>query len=289
MANIFFDLPLPVLNGPGAAVDVSAQGGEKTIIVDGTFTGATITVEASVDGGVTYGTVVILQSGSSERTIELAAQYMRLNVSGRKTTVPFSADVDVGADNSGATFAVLPMPAGNGPGTTVAVSTLESLYTFVVGGAMVGAAVTIEVSDDTDNWAPIVQFSGLGGLQSKTLTAAYMRVNVSGRKATVPFSATTSLGSAAGGGGGGGSSGSPYRFTYTCLIGDGSDFVVTLPVARANDNYVVLGDQSTVTAIFAMSFPDGLAGDRTTTTFRVITTASVTAGDTIDFAVWERS
>ena len=203
MANIFLNLPLPALNGAGAAVDVSAQGGTKTIICDGTFPGATIVIEASVDGGVTYGTVMVLQTGSTEKTIGVAAQFMRLNVSGRKTTVPFAADVDVAADDSGAQFASLPMPALNGPGAQVDVSAYPSFYTFIVSGAMVGAAVSIEVSEDGSGWGSCAQFSGSAGLQSKTVTAKFMRANVSGRKATVPFTATAAIGSAIGGGGGG--------------------------------------------------------------------------------------
>lgn len=87
---------------------------------------------------------------------------------------------------------------------------------------------------------------------------------------------------------GGGGSSTLQAFTYTCTGAEGNDFMVPLPAARANDNYAVVATLSSVTATFALNCPDTLAGDRTTTEFRVITSAPVVAGDLIDFHVEAR-
>lgn len=194
MANIFVNLPLPVLNGPGAAVNVSAMGIPKTVVVDGTFEGATITIEASVDGGVVFAPVETFQSGEMKKVSLFAAQFARVNVSGRKASVPFTANIDMGANDAGALFAAIPMPALNGPGVAVNVSAFGSFSTFIAGGSFVGARILVEVSEDGVGWAPLVQFSGQGGQNSKVVTADFVRANVSGRKASVPFTGTLAVG-----------------------------------------------------------------------------------------------
>lgn len=86
-----------------------------------------------------------------------------------------------------------------------------------------------------------------------------------------------------------GSSGSSQQnFRYTCTGAEGSDFLVTLPAARSDDSYVVIATLAGVAAIFGVDCPDLLAGDRTTTQFRVVTSANVVAGDQIDFIVADR-
>lgn len=92
------------------------------------------------------------------------------------------------------------------------------------------------------------------------------------------------VGAAAAGGG----ASTLQAFTYACTGAEGNDFMVPLPAARANDDYAVVATLSSVTATFALNCPDTLAGDRTTTQFRVITSAPVVAGDLIDFHVEAR-
>jgi hypothetical protein len=91
---------------------------------------------------------------------------------------------------------------------------------------------------------------------------------------------------------GGSSSGSPasslQSFRYTATGAEGSDFMVPLPAARGNDTYSVQAQCAGVTSILGIDCPDLLAGDRTTTQFRVITTGAVTAGDQFDFIVTDR-
>jgi hypothetical protein len=85
--------------------------------------------------------------------------------------------------------------------------------------------------------------------------------------------------------GGSGSSGNPQAFRFTATGAEGSDFTVLLPAARASDVYHVEATLAGAALIIGIDCPDLLAGDRTTTQFRVVTTFPLTAGDQIDFVV----
>lgn len=74
-------------------------------------------------------------------------------------------------------------------------------------------------------------------------------------------------------------------FQYVATGAEGSDFNVPLPIARANDTYLIQCTLGDVTLILAYQFPNTLVGDRTTTQFRVVTTAAVSAGDTFMFFI----
>jgi hypothetical protein len=74
-------------------------------------------------------------------------------------------------------------------------------------------------------------------------------------------------------------------FRYTATGAEGSDFFVNLPVARSNDSYRVQGTGAGMSMLVGIDCPDLVASDRTTAHFRVRTTASLTAGDLIDFLV----
>lgn len=192
MANIFFNLPMPVANGPGASVDVSTMGKDKTIVVGGAFTGASVAIEISVDGGVTFQPIKLF-TFADKQVIPVVAQFMRVNVLGRSAE-PFSATANVGANDNGALFAALPVPAVDGPGASVDVSTLGNFTTFVVGGSFNGATISIEVSEDGVDFAPCgTSFSGQGGTHSKVVVANFMRTFVRGRNA-FPFVPVVAVG-----------------------------------------------------------------------------------------------
>ncbi len=206
MGNLFVNLPLPVLNGPGASVDVSALGAPRTLTCTGAFAGATVAIEASNDGGVTFSPLTAFQNVGSEQVSLTAAQFLRANVSGRKTTVPFSASVNVGANDNGMNAAALPLPVLNGAGAPVDISTFGALTTFVATGVFAGVSIGVEISEDGSSWAPLVAFAGQGSIATKVVTANFARINVSGRSGAVPFSGGVALGATsynAGGGGGG--------------------------------------------------------------------------------------
>lgn len=197
MANIFLNLPIPVGNGPGAAVLTSAMGKTKSVIVGGAFPGAVVSIEVSNDGGASFFPIAAFKGEGDETVIKVAAEFMRVNVAGRKNTLPFSANVDVGANDDGALFVLLPLPVLNGPGAPIAAAALGTFKTLVATGSWKGASVTVEFSDDGISWASLGQsFQSVGGLQSLDAPASFLRTNVQGRKSTVPFSAVVSVGAA---------------------------------------------------------------------------------------------
>lgn len=208
MANLFVNLPLPVGNGPGTAVDVSGMGLEKSIICDGTFPHAVVAIEISVDGGTSYAPLPggTFQTGTNKKVIPCAAQWMRVNVSGRSSAFTFSASVNVGGNDAGGLFAALPIPVGDGAGAAVNVAAFGSEATFIVAGTFPGAVVEIQASEDGTDYAPILSFAGQGGIANFSLTADFYRTFVKGRASNQPFSATAAVGAVndAGGGGGGG-------------------------------------------------------------------------------------
>lgn len=94
----------------------------------------------------------------------------------------------------------------------------------------------------------------------------------------------------AAGGVSGGGSGSVLGFTHAYDVGtDGTDFFVTLPYAWATDDYVVTCTMGGTTSIVGVDCPNIVAGDRTTTTFRVILTAELQTGDDLDFIITDRT
>ena len=78
------------------------------------------------------------------------------------------------------------------------------------------------------------------------------------------------------------------RFRYTAGAIVSSDFSVILPEAMPDDGYIVSAQLVDAGAILGIRCPDTLAGDRTTTEFRVILTAPLAAGETIDFLISDR-
>lgn len=65
---------------------------------------------------------------------------------------------------------------------------------------------------------------------------------------------------------------------------DGSDFFVTFPSAQANDDYTLLHPTLiNSSVIVGFYLPDVVAGDRTTTQFRCVTTAPLPNGAIVEF------
>ncbi len=92
---------------------------------------------------------------------------------------------------------------------------------------------------------------------------------------------------AAGGGGGAGTA--DQVFTYVHGGGASSDFFIPLPAARVDDNYVATVQCADVTGIVGISTPNAVAGDRTPLQFRVVLTANIQNGDTLDVVVKQRT
>jgi hypothetical protein len=79
------------------------------------------------------------------------------------------------------------------------------------------------------------------------------------------------------------------EFTYFrwTMVADSNDFTVTLPIALAGDTYSVMAQLVNSTYVVGIYLPDVLAGDRTESNFRVITTSNLSMGDEIDFLILE--
>jgi hypothetical protein len=74
----------------------------------------------------------------------------------------------------------------------------------------------------------------------------------------------------------------PVRVTYVATGAEGTDFRVNIGTTMNNANYDVLWQPMGMAALPSIDLPDN-AGDRTTTTFRVLTNGPLTAGDQIRF------
>lgn len=182
MSNGFVNLPLPVANGPGAAVSTAALGGPKTFLCYGSFPGATITIEVSCDGGTTFAPLIAFQTSGDRKNVQVAADFMRVNVSGRSAAVPFSAQIDVGAPAAATNFAEIDIPVGPGPGAALDISDYGPFVTLVCSGSFPGSAIEIQVSDDGGTtWTTVAQFSGRGDAIMTVFTAQQVRANVKNR------------------------------------------------------------------------------------------------------------
>ncbi len=74
---------------------------------------------------------------------------------------------------------------------------------------------------------------------------------------------------------------------YTATGGE-TDFDVPIGTTLAADTYAVgLLGTAGAAALPVCDFPNALAGDRTTSTFRVVTAAALTTGDVLNFLIVE--
>lgn len=84
--------------------------------------------------------------------------------------------------------------------------------------------------------------------------------------------------------------GGPRLVTYTATGSEGTDFTVSIGATLASDDYSVgLFSFESLTNVPLCTFPnnDHTAGNRTTTQFRVVTAAVLTAGDILLFEIVE--
>ena len=74
---------------------------------------------------------------------------------------------------------------------------------------------------------------------------------------------------------------------YVATGSEGTDFNVPIGQTLANDTYgVAWAPAGVVTSVPVIDLPNILAGDRTTTQFRVLLAAAFTAGDHVTFFVF---
>ena len=206
MANQYVNLPLPVGNGAGAAVDVSTFGPFKTVVIDGN-TSAIYNIQFNNAAIATDGSWASLCSiqNKGQRTMFASARWMRVVVSGFNASQGGVASVDLGGDDLSPQFANLPVPATDGVGAAVDVSaSAGTSRTVQIGGAFNGTLI-IEISEDVGgvDWAPFASFQ-TPGFQVITADARWMRVRRQGTPQVNPGAPICNVAISAGSGGGGG-------------------------------------------------------------------------------------
>ncbi len=282
MANVYVNLPAAAANGPGAWVDVSAMGAEKSIIIGGTLIG-TVNIEISNEAVATAGVPVASLRNKGNVCLMAAALWMRAVVVGYQQGG--APDVEVGANDDGATGINLPVTAGDGVGAAQSVAAMGDYKTVTVQGTYRGS-VLVEQSNDNVSWAPAFISFLAPGSYSSHCPAQFMRVRRSGVPSALPGTPIVDIAgindTAAGPG-----FQEPLAFTYTVtgLEADLSDFFVPFAAPRADDDYLVFASLQDVANQVTLDFPDAVAGDRTVAQFRLVASADLTAGDIIQFIV----
>lgn len=165
MANLFVNIPVPTSNAAGAAVDVSAMGRTKSLVIGGGFH-ATVNVEYATDEtGTDWAPLAtFLQAGNL--TIDVAARWLRAVTSSYVSGTP---NLDAGGSDAATVFAVL-----TADGASVDVSALPLFKTVVVPPGFIGR---VEASEDGTTWAQIFSFAVLQpNGASREFAAQYARV-----------------------------------------------------------------------------------------------------------------
>jgi hypothetical protein len=278
MAVLAFDLGTLSADGTGTAVATTFAGRTKTIIVSGTFV-ASVHVEVSC-GGLMFFPIKSF-NGPEIKPLIFAASSMRFRV---EDHVSGTISVTVVSEDSGGLFTALQVPSSDGVGTAVDISAYGDLKTVIFGvdgnGQNPGSH-EIEFSADNVHWGQLFKSFTSPGLQTLEAPAFYARVRREGLDPRFVGTTAVFLG-AVEDGGGGGSSGNLQVFHYTHAGADSSDFIVTLPAARADADYGVEVTSGGVTNEVTFDVP---VADQTTTQFRVITSGNITSGDVITFFV----
>ena len=204
MANVFLDLPVPVADGVGAAIDTSTLGKTRTFTIQGDLDGASITVEISNDGGVDFVPLLSFAAGG-KKTVKVAAQFTRVRVVGSGGAV--AANCDVGSNDVGGQFLNLPATAGDGTGAPVDVSALGTFNTAIVTGDFTGQ-IELQISEDGVDWTTCFTFTA-PDQKSKAFVAQFMRTVRSQSNLATPGTAEVDIGAIndTGGGGGGAAGG----------------------------------------------------------------------------------
>lgn len=166
MGNLFVNLPLVAGIGPG--VDTSGMGKTKTFLIT-PFSRGSVTLEASVDGGVSFGPVGILSPGAERIVVDCAAEFMRAVNRSNAT-----GSVAVASSDEGGRFALLPIDL-SGAGTPVDISDFGVFTTVVAGGTVEAGSVAVQVSDDLSSWSTCALFAGSKTVVHCEITARWMR------------------------------------------------------------------------------------------------------------------
>jgi hypothetical protein len=179
VANVFLSLVVPAADGVGAWVDVSSQGPERRISVDGGAFGGTIYIEASNDGQASAAPANVGPfTGPTEapQTFVQAYNFMRVRRAGSGGVGTPTVNLAAPAAVSNA-FGAMNVPAVDGVGAAIDLSGGGDVNTFQVEGPYTGQ-VFIETSTDGVNFSPTLLFQifhGPGQQVLGVLSAARVR------------------------------------------------------------------------------------------------------------------
>jgi hypothetical protein len=162
--------------------------GKSKTLVAGNISRGTVTIEISLDAGQTWVPVATFWQ-NDKRVVDNAAQLMRTN----KSSASASGDITVAASDTGAQFAILPVPI-EGAGPEVNISALGTFTTFTGDGTIIGASVNVQVSDDKVKWATCVTFTGKKQVISKDVVGRWARVFVIRERLSAAFSYDVAIG-----------------------------------------------------------------------------------------------
>lgn len=294
-------LNVPAVDGSGTAADSSGLGIFKTVQVGGPYTGALV-IEVSQDAGATWATVLAFAPGQQGvQSAVFTAQRMRVtraDVDGGAAPLVAVGGCFIDGGTPGPTGAGGPTGPSGGPtgsagapGATGAAGAAGATGpTGATGGRGIqgaigatGAAST--VTGPTGNTGPSGGPTGAGGPTGSTgPTGAAGPTGPTGTTGATGATGTTGTTGTTGATGTTGPSGSvtDQVFFYTATAGDGADFHVALPAARASTNYLAFGQCAGVTVIVSLNIPKA---DNTTTQIHVKATGALVAGDVIAFFV----
>ena len=190
MANVSITLVVPSANGAGSAVDCSAMGERKSIVVEGSLVGV-VAIDVSVDGGSTWAEAASIV-GEGRRTIRAVANRIRARTSGYQRG---AATCTVGGVEEATDFVDLAVPAADGVGASVDVSEYGTHWTAIMAtsGTWSGALV-LEVSQNNTDWDQALPTFTRPGSQNGEVLAHYVRVRRTGYDAYAPGPATLTLG-----------------------------------------------------------------------------------------------
>jgi hypothetical protein len=167
MGNLQVQPAVPAANGTGAGSSVAAMGLEKTIYVDGTFTGA-VTVEAMTGQGFVP---VATFTAPGRKLVKMAAEEMRV-VRTATTAIPGTPAVSISGNDDGAQFADIPLGS---PGASVDISSHGVITTIIVDGVIDGV-VQIQTSEDDVTYTDLCAFQ-TPGHKTVEITSQFVRSN----------------------------------------------------------------------------------------------------------------
>ncbi|MDX1421517.1 MAG: hypothetical protein R3322_00165 [Kiloniellales bacterium] len=279
MATVGVALNIPVGNGVGTTGDISGINSLKTIVVSGSFRNGNVIIEAANNGGE-FCQVALFQAPGA-KTLTFGATDARVRVQG--LSIGTVDSVDVQGEETTIAAVTLAVPPTPGVGASSDVSALGDLSTVIVASpSRFTGSIGVEISQDNVNFElATTSFTAPGGCRNFIKPSQFARVirTGGGGAPDVSIAAPPEPG---------GSSGTftdPVIVTYTATGVEGSDFMVPLGFTRSTDTYSVFPANQGMTSILGIDCPDIAGPDRTTTDFRVITTAPPTAGDELRFII----